>query len=367
MDKLLRSVVGCFNLYGDYVSGHPYGHGHINDTFLITLNQGGTLVRSIFQRVNQRVFTDPPALMENIYRVTSHLRDKVRAQQLNDGTRRVMTLIPTEDGCSFLQDDSGHYWRAYIFIEAASTHNTITETSQAYEAAKAFGQFQALLSDLPAPALNETIPDFHNGRKRFDTFVQVLEKDAANRAADVRKEIAFLQDRGPLFDILPQKIAAQELPLRTTHNDTKINNVMLDDTTGEGVCVIDLDTVMPGLVLYDFGDMVRTFTSPAAEDERDLSKTTMLIERFEALVKGYAHGAGDFLTSAEREQLVFSAKLIPLIIGMRFLTDFLDGDNYFKVHRDGHNLDRCRTQFRLVESVCEQQEKMEEIVCLSFR
>ena len=234
----------------------------------------------------------------------------------------------------------------------------LSRRNRPFRPAKAFGRFQQLLAELPAPRLHDTIPDFHHTPKRFSALEQAIAADAAGRAALAKPEIEFALAHQPIAGVLLDA----NLPERVTHNDTKFNNVMLDDATGEGICVIDLDTVMPGLAPYDFGDMVRTTTSPAMEDERDLSKVTMQFPMFEALVRGYLSSAGAFLTNAEKQLLAFSGKLITFEIGIRFLADYLMGDTYFKVHREGHNLDRCRTQFKLVESIERQEEKMDRLV-----
>ncbi len=352
----VRTVARHFPLRGEFISAVPYGSGHINDTYGVVFDQGGTRVRYILQRINHLIFKNPAALMENIERVTEHLAQKSSGQ--SDPSRRVLTLIPARDGKAYYLDGAGNYWRTYIFIEEARTFDAVENPRQALEAAKAFGQFQKLLADLPAPRLHDTIPDFHHTPKRFAALERAIAADVANRAQQARPEIEFaLRHRAATSFLLDAN-----LPERVTHNDTKFNNVMLDDATGEGICVIDLDTVMPGLALYDFGDMVRTTTSPATEDERDLSKVTMQFPMFEALARGYLIAAAEFLTPAEKTFLPFSGALITLEIGLRFLTDFLAGDTYFKVHREGHNLDRCRTQFKLVESIEQQQAAMEKLV-----
>jgi len=294
--------------------------------------------------------------MENIQRVTAHLAVKVAGQP--DVSRRVLTLISTREGVSYYLDEQGNYWRAYLFIEKARSYDAVENPRQAFEAAKAYGQFQKLLADLPAPRLHDTIPDFHHTPKRFAALTNAVESDRFNRAADAKREIDFVLKHASITDALINA----GLPERVTHNDTKFNNVMLDDETGEGICVVDLDTLMPGLALYDFGDMVRTTTSPSKEDERDLTRIEMKFPMFEALARGYLAAAGGFLTPAEKKLLAFSGKLITFEIGMRFLTDFLGGDTYFKVHRNGHNLDRCRTQFKLVESIERQEDQMNELV-----
>lgn len=352
----LGAVVRHFTIEGSFVSAAPYGSGHINDSYCAVFNGGAASSRYIVQRINHHIFKNPVAMMENIERVTGHLATQVTGEP--DRDRRVLTLIPTRDGASYFRDEADNYWRAYRFIQNATTYDAVESTSQAFEAAKAFGRFQQMLSTLPAPRLHDTIPDFHHTPKRFLTLEKAIEADVAGRAATSSPEIDFaLAHRSMVSELLNAG-----LPERVTHNDTKFNNVMLDDTTGEGICVIDLDTVMPGLVLYDFGDMVRTTTSPAKEDEQDLSRVTMQFPMFEALVRGYLASAGSFLTPAEKRYLAFSGKLITFEIGIRFLTDHLAGDTYFKVHREGHNLDRCRTQFRLVESIERQQDQMNRLV-----
>lgn len=341
---------------GDFIKSVPCGSGHINDTYRVEFDQGGARVRYIVQRINHHIFKDPPALMENVRRVTAHLGRKSAAAF--DSSRRVLTLIAARDGQPYYCDAQRNYWRVYVFIERARTFDNVENPRQAFEAAKAFGQFQKLLADLPAPRLHDTIPDFHHTPKRFAALEKAVEADAVNRAQLAKPELAFALQRKSAASIL----LGARLPERVTHNDTKFNNVMLDDATGEGICVIDLDTVMPGLAPCDFGDMVRTTTSPAQEDERDLSKVKMQFPMFEALARGYLAAAAEFLTPAEKKLLPFSGKLITLEIGLRFLTDFLAGDTYFKVHREGHNLDRCRTQFKLVESIEQQEAAMNKLV-----
>jgi hypothetical protein len=352
----VRAVARQFQIHGEFLEAAPYGSGHINDTYCVVFNQGGQRVRYIFQRINHNIFKNPVALMENIRRVTAHLEKKSAGQP--DASRRLLTLIPARDGAAYHRDGEGNVWRVYVFIERARTFDAVESVAQALQAAKAFGQFQKLLADLLAPRLHDTIPDFHHTPKRFAALEKAIQADAANRAALAKPEIDFALRHKAICSVLLDA----NLPERVTHNDTKFNNVMLDDATGEGICVIDLDTVMPGLALYDFGDMVRTTTSPAKEDERDLSKVTMQFPMFEALVRGYLSSAAEFLTPAEKSFLPFAGKLITFEIGLRFLTDFLAGDTYFKVHRDGHNLDRCRTQFKLVESIEQQEGKMNQLV-----
>jgi hypothetical protein len=352
----IEAVTRGFQLPEAFVAAHRFGSGHINDTWLVSFHHAGLAPRFILQRINTHIFTQPFALMENIQRVTTHLAMRIADEP--DSGRRVLSLIATRDGGAIHIDQDGGHWRAYRFIENARTYDTVESPQQAYQAARAFGRFQQMLADLPAPRLHDTIPDFHHTPKRLQALERAIEADVANRAASAKKEIAFVQARRELAHVLVDA----GLPERVTHNDTKFNNVMLDDATGEGLCVIDLDTVMPGLALYDFGDMVRTTTSPAPEDERDLSKVTMQFAMYEALVRGYLSTAGSFLSSAEKDHLAFSGKLITFEQGIRSLTDYLAGDVYYKISREEHNLDRCRTQFRLIESIEVQEDAMEAVV-----
>jgi Ser/Thr protein kinase RdoA (MazF antagonist) len=299
--------------------------------------------------------------MDNILRVTNHLRMKLTQNGCPDVTRHSLCVVITRDGQKCYRDSRGNWWRMYLFVEGAETYDKIESVRQAFEAARAYAKFQKLLADLPAPRLHETIPNFHNTPMRLERLLEAIQVDSCNRAKEVRSEIEFVERRIGMCGRLLDRHAKGEIPERITHNDTKINNVMLDEKTWEGVCVVDLDTVMPGLALYDFGDMVRSGTAAAAEDEQDLSKVRMRLDMFEALANGYLAEA-DFLTPAEREELVFSGRLITLMIGMRFLTDYLQGDTYFKIKRPNHNLDRCRGQFKMVESMEEQEDQMEKIV-----
>lgn len=351
-----RSISEQFQIFGEFVHAEPFGDGHINDSYVATYKQGGASIRYLHQRINHHVFRNPPALMENFQRVTNHISRLLHESDVPDRSRKGLTLVPTKEGMSYLQDVHGNFWRTCVFIEGTATYDVIETTRHAFEAARAFGEFQKQVSGLGGPRLHETIPDFHHTPKRFAALERAVEADPLNRAVGAKREIDFVLRRRELCDVLLKLQESGEIPERIAHNDTKLNNVLLDIETGEGMCVIDLDTVMPGLALYDFGDLVRSATSSAAEDERDLSKTYMRMEMFEALVRGYLSSAGEFLTEAEITCLPFSGKLITFEIGLRFLTDYLLGDTYFKVRREGHNLDRCRTQFKLVESIAAQEE-----------
>jgi len=352
----VRAIAGEFQIAGDLVVAEPFGSGHINDTYRVTFASGSARCRYILQRLNHTVFQNPLAVMENLQRVTAHLAQKFAGSP--NAARHALTLVPARDGKYFQRDAAGDFWRVFPFIERTRTVDVVESPAQAFAAAQAFGQFQKLLADLPVPRLHETIPDFHHTPKRFAALEKAVAADACNRAASAKPEIEFALRHRAICGVL----LAANLPERVTHNDTKINNVLLDDATGGGVCVVDLDTVMPGLALYDFGDMVRSMTNPAAEGERDLAKVEMEFPVFESLLRGYLSSAADFLTPAEKNLLPISGQVITFELGLRFLTDFLSGDTYFKVPRAGENLDRCRAQFKLFESIRRQEAAVSRLV-----
>lgn len=361
-DEITAEVPRQFDVGADFLHAKPFGSGHINDTYLAVYNKGGAESCYIIQRINHNIFTNPPALMENIVRVTEHIRKKLQQQNADDIPRRVLTVIPSVNGDYFYKDAGGNYWRCLNYIANAMTVDTCRSLDLIYEAARAFGTFQKMLCDLPGPALHETIPNFHNSPLRFKAFESAVEKDICRRAKNVQKEIVFLFQNACIFDVLPKLVKQGEIPVRITHNDTKINNVMFDKHTNKALCVIDLDTVMPGLSLSDFGDIVRTTISDAEEDETDLSKVTIDIQRFEAIVKGYLSSAGSFLNKAEINNLLLGAKNIILEQAVRFLTDHLEGDLYYKTARQDQNLDRCRTQLKLFEKIIQHESQMEAIL-----
>ncbi len=362
----MASIARRFRIRGEPSEITPVPTGHIHDTYVLTARDGQRTVRYVLQRINHTVFTDPPRMMENIVRITEHIRDKL---QVSDpaSAHRQLQVIRTRDGQACCRDAAGNFWRMYSFIEDAATYDMLTSTPAAYEAARMFGWFQKMLLDLPAPPLHETIPGFHDTPRRLAAFQEMLRTDPCNRAAAAKPEIDFILDNAALCHVLAEVVTSGEIPIRIAHNDAKINNVMLDAGTGGGVCIIDLDTVMPGLSMHDFGDLVRTATCPAAEDERDLSKVAVEVSLFDALARGFAKGTGGFLTPAEKSHLVFGAKLITFEQLIRFLTDYLAGDVYYKVHRQGHNLDRCRTQMKLVQSIAEQEESLNGLVARAFQ
>lgn len=361
-EKQLQEISRQFQIYGEILHAETLKIGHINETYSATYDQGGMRVRYIHQKINKGVFKKPIAVMKNVMRVTTHIRRRLEAANARDITRRSLIIIPARDGECYYVGKEGEYWRTFVFVEGVQTFEAVQSPEQALQAGRAFGEFQSLLVDLPGGRLSETIPNFHNTRKRFAALQHAVQKDHYNRAKDAKPEIEFALRHEKIVDVILAAMAKGKIPERVTHNDTKFNNVMLDTLTGEAKCIVDLDTVMPGCALYDFGDMVRTTTSPTLEDERDLSKVNMHMPIFKQLAEGYLSTANSFLTQAEKSLLAFSGKLITFEIGIRFLTDFLSGDTYFRIHRPDHNLDRCRTQFKLVESIEQQEGAMQKYV-----
>jgi aminoglycoside phosphotransferase (APT) family kinase protein len=351
-----------FRTQGEPRAIAPIPVGHINDTFIVTTDHR----RYVLQRINQIVFTKPVEVMANVVRITEHIRTKMAAANPESVTRQ-LEVIPARDSGGYYRDASDNVWRMYNFIENAVTYDALQSEALAREAARMFGWFQHRLIDLPGPPLYETIPGFHNTPRRFERFQEVLKGDVANRAKDAKAEIEFVFEHAAICHALYDLVKRGEVPIRSVHNDAKINNVMFDTSTRGGVCVIDLDTVMPGLSAYDFGDLVRTATCPAAEDERDLSKVAVDTPLFDALAQGFVQEAGQFLTPAERSHWVFGGKLITFEQMIRFLTDYLAGDVYYKVHREGHNLDRTRTQMKLVQSIIEQEQDLNRLVEKAFQ
>lgn len=357
-----KKIAAQFQFDGEFVFGEPFGCGHINDTYVLYFKREFEHpLRYIVQEINHRIFRNVDQLMENIDHVTSFIAQKV-IKQGGDPSREVLQIVKTTDDKLYYNVENDHYYRAYVFIDDAISLQSITKPEHFYQSAKAFGMFQKQLSDFPADTLFETIPNFHNTRDRYRLFTEAVEHDFAGRAKFVQEEIDFIQNRKKDTSVLLDLLEAGQFPLRVTHNDTKLNNVMLDFKTGKGICVIDLDTVMPGLIHYDFGDSIRFGASTAAEDEIDLSKVSMSLELFELFSKGFLEECGDSLTETELEYLPFGAKLMTFECGMRFLTDYLNGDTYFKIHRENHNLDRCRTQLRLVADMESKQKQMAEII-----
>lgn len=354
----MKEIVQDFQVKGQAKEIQPFGSGHINDTYLVTMEDG---THYILQKMNTEIFKNPDELMENVCNVTSYLRRKIQ-ERGGDPLRETLNVIPTVSGGRYLRLEDQDCYRMYTFVENARSYDKVEDPRHFYESAVSFGHFQSLLAEYPAQTLHETIPDFHNTVKRFETFRQAVAQDCYGRAEEVQREIAFVLEHEADMHVLCDMKKNGELPLRVTHNDTKLNNIMIDNVTGKGICVVDLDTVMPGLALYDFGDSIRFGASTAEEDETNLSKVSLNLHLFELYVDGYLEGCGDSLTKKERQMLPMGAKTMTLECGMRFLTDYLQGDVYFKIHRERHNLDRCRTQFTLVTDMERKWHQMQAIV-----
>lgn len=357
----LEEIIKNFNIDGEYIGYYLSNDGHINNTFVLEFDDGlGKIKSYLLQLINTNVFKNPDELMENIVGVTEYLR-KIVVDNGGDPERECLNVYFTSDGKPYYRDADGNCWRCYNFITGAHSCQSIDDPETFANAARAFGKFQCLLADYPSETLHETIPNFHNTLSRFADFEKAVSDNIAGRADSVRDEIDFVLARRNDAGVLVKLLEKGKLPLRVTHNDTKLNNVMFDNETDEGICVIDLDTVMPGLSLYDFGDSIRFGANTAAEDEKDLSKVSLSLPLYREYTAGYLSTAGQSLTPTEVEYLPFSAKLMTFECGMRFLTDYLNGDTYFRIAYDDHNLDRCRTQFRLVEDMERKMEDMKAI------
>jgi len=346
-----------FAIYGEFESVAPFGGGHINETCLSQWNQGGITVRYTHQRINHTIFLHPDEVMYNINRVTSHIKAKLQAAGEKDWTRRVLTVVPAKDGKLFVRDREGGWWRTYLFIEKCHTQDITSSPQEARLLGKSIGNFQKQLADLDQPRLHDTIPDFHNMRKRYTRFYKALSEDPKGRAKEVRAEIDFMKENEERGGILIDSLLGGKIPERITHNDTKMNNILIDDKDGSILGVLDLDTVMPGTVLFDVGDLIRTVTTRAEEDECDLSKVVFDLDFFEGLLGGYISEALEFLTENEKALLAESGRNLTHIMGLRFLTDYLEGDVYYNIKRPSHNIDRCRNQIALIKSMDAQWEK----------
>lgn len=357
-----KELAEKFKFDGELINSELHICGHINNTHILNFkNEGGNINKYILQRINTDVFPNVEWLMSNIDRITRHISKKVK-EAGGDTTRESLRLIETKDDKLYYETEDGDYFRAYHFIDGASTYMKVENPMDFYKCGKALGKFQEQLSDFPADTVYEIIPDFHNTAKRYKDFLEAVKKDEFGRASSVKSEIDFIVTREEETERLVNLLAEGKLPLRVTHNDTKFNNIMIDDITGEAICVIDLDTVMPGLSLYDFGDSIRSGATTALEDEVDLTKVNFDINLFDLFTKGFLESCGRSLTKCEIDNLAFSCKLITLELAMRFLMDHINGDAYFQIHRPNHNLDRARNQLKLVSDMEEQMDQMNEIV-----
>lgn len=359
-EALLQQAAAAFDFGCETSRIERYGAGHINDTFAVWAADESR--RFILQRINTDTFTDPVGLMENVCGVTSYLRKQILVRG-GDAERETLNVILTKDGKPCFMDDEGGAWRAYLFVEGTICLQKVENEKDFYTTAQTFGSFQNQLAGYPAATLHETIARFHDTPNRYANFEKALAADALGRAKEIAPEIEFIHAHEADCHVLVDQLAAGVLPLRVTHNDTKLNNVLIDEATGKGICVIDLDTVMPGLSAYDFGDSIRFGANDCAEDEPDQSKVHFSLHLYEVFAKGYLEAAGKSMDEAERRSLAWGAKLMTLECGIRFLTDYLEGDHYFKTSRPGQNLDRARTQFTLVKGMEAEFDQMLKIVC----
>lgn len=351
------NVINQFCTDGECFECKAFGKGHINSTFLISCrNADGKVMKYVMQAINTYVFKEPDKLMDNIIRVTEFLRAK------EPNNRGILNMIRTNDGNGFYKDSDGKYWRMYIYVDDALSLESVGLPDDFYEAAFAFGKFQRDLSDFPADSLFEIIPDFHNTVKRYNDFLESVENDKFGRAKSVKEEIKFIKDRAEFYCLLNDEYAKGTIPLRVTHNDTKLNNVLLDKTTRKALCVLDLDTIMPGFSVTDFGDAIRFGANNADEDEKDISKVWLDLNLFQVYTEGYLTGCDGKLSNEEVMLLPEGAKMMTIECGMRFLADYLDGDVYFKTAYPEHNLVRARTQLKLVEDMENKFDDMKKIV-----
>ena len=350
-----------FNIKGRFISSTPYGSGHINDTKLVVTRNGDKEYMYILQRINTNVFKNPVGLMNNFTSVTEYLADIIKANG-GDPTRETLNVVRATDGKHHVIDDEGNFWRMLYFVKDSLSYDKVEKPEQFYDSAVAFGNFQYMLRDYPADKLVETIPNFHNTPDRLRLFREAVKADACGRAASVKEEIDFVNAREEFANTLENARKEGKLPLRVTHNDTKLNNILFDEKNGKALCIVDLDTIMPGYSVNDFGDSIRFGATTALEDEADLSKVNFDISLYELYVKGFVEGANGGLTECELDLLPIGAMMMTFECGTRFLTDYLNGDTYFKVSRPGHNLDRARNQFKLVRDMEARLDEMRAIV-----
>jgi hypothetical protein len=363
-DAAIRAVAARFALEGEIVAARPHRGGHIHDSYRVDVRarETGEARSYLLQRVNMRVFPRADLLMENVGRVTRHIGARIAAARLPDRGRRTLALVPTRQGTDWHTQPDGACWRTFVFIHGAVTRERAAGPEDAYVAGRAFGEFQRLLADYDGPPLHETIPGFHDTAARFLRLDAAIGADPCARAAAAQAEIEAVLVGRPLAAVLPPLLGSGAVPVRIVHNDAKLANVLLDERTGEPLCVVDLDTVMAGSALHDFGDMTRSVTSPTAEDEDDVSRVGVRLPMFEALARGYLEAAGHVLTAHERDLLGFAGRLITLEQAVRFLTDHLEGDRYYRIDRPGQNLARCRTQLALLNSLTRHAAELDRIV-----
>lgn len=358
----LNNVIDAFCFEGEYDSIKPITQGYINATYCVSFQLSANQTkRYILQSINTSIFQNPQQLMDNVEKITNHIKTKV-LQEGGNPEREVLNIIPTKQGRNLYHDSNNRFWRAYQYIEQATAHQSITDLSLFTRCGKAFGKFQKQLSDFNASSLYEIIQGFHDTPRRYTHYCDIIEKNAVNRVSEVSEEIQFIKERENELSVIMNLIQNGTIPVRVTHNDTKLNNIMMDNETGEGICVLDLDTVMPGCGLFDFADSIRNGASTASEDEIDLSKVKLDLALFEAYAKGFLSETKDILNKTEIEHLVLATKLITLEQAIRFLGDYINGDTYYKIDRDKQNLDRARTQIKLVQEMEANFDEMKQIV-----
>lgn len=353
---LLSPVTTHFLVGSQLLDNEQIERGHINRTYMSVVQKEGNVERYIYQHINKSIFPNPPRLMDNITAVLNHLHSK------RGNYEGILELIPNTDGTMFHLDQDGEYWRCYRYVENSTTYDVVPSPEVAYEAAIAFGNFLNELSDLPSDNFHITIPDFHNTNFRLEQLEAALANPVPGRIEMAAKELDFVDSQRNLAGRLMNVITRYPETIRIVHNDTKVNNVLFCENGKVGKTVIDLDTVMPGTVLFDIGDLIRTACNAAAEDEQDLSKVKFNKDHFAAIIRGFAETTGRSIHNAEWDAMPYSGAVITLTVGIRFLTDFLNGDKYFQIHRENHNLDRCRTQFELVRQMLDVADELERIV-----
>lgn len=351
-------IASRFKITESIASIEPFGSGHINDSFRVCTDSGNDY---LLQRINHFVFKDVAGLMDNIANITRHLKEKLAEIPGADPAKEVLTLVENKNNGYYIEDEAGGYWRVFRFLKDTKSYDLVSTEKQAFEGGKAFGRFQALLADMDPSLVIDTIPNFHNIEYRLSNLDKAIAADSEKRVNSVQPEIAFIDRRREQMKHILLSGRSGILPKRIIHNDTKFNNVLLDEHD-RAQCVIDLDTVMPGYVAYDFGDAIRTIINTAPEDEPDLARIGLNIPLFTAYVNGYLEQTASFLTDTELNSLIEGALLLPYMQGVRFLTDYLDGDNYFKIHFPQHNLQRTRAQFRLVEKLEEERDDLQAII-----
>jgi hypothetical protein len=354
--KNIATIISAFCIYGEFEDVAPCGLGHINDTYISRWNQAGTRVRYLHQRINESVFAHPDEVMENILRVTHHIADKLIAAGTSEWSRRVLTVVPSREGTPWVRDPLGGWWRTYFLIENTHSLEVASSPKDALFLGKIIGDFQKQLADLRGERLHETIPQFHDMESRYRRFHEAARTDCANRVKKVAAEIMYMEENEERGAIITRALREGLIPERICHNDTKMNNILLDNADSRAICVVDLDTVMPGTALFDIGDLIRTVASRTGEDERDLAKVAFDPALFRALLDGYLSEARVFLTQPEKDLLAEAGRAMTQIMALRFLTDYLEGDRYYRIARPEHNLDRCRNQIALIQSMDSQWE-----------